>query len=110
MNPQIAAEARTALRRHVLEPLVPRCVDREYGGFLVDFDERWRPAGPHDKTLEHASRTTLAFALVDRAIPGEGCDQLVRHGCAFLQGAMWDATHGGFFARVDRAAGLAGRG
>jgi sulfoquinovose isomerase len=103
MNPQIAAEARSALRRHVVEPLVPRCVDREYGGFLVDFDERWRPAGPHDKTLEHASRMTLAFALVERAIPGEGCDQLVRHGCAFLQGVMWDATHGGFFAQVDRS-------
>jgi mannose/cellobiose epimerase-like protein (N-acyl-D-glucosamine 2-epimerase family) len=103
MNPQIAAEARSALRRHVVEPLVPRCVDREYGGFLVDFDERWQPAGPHDKTLEHASRTTLAFALVDRAIPGEGCDRLVRHGCAFLQEVMWDAAHGGFFVKVDRS-------
>jgi mannose/cellobiose epimerase-like protein (N-acyl-D-glucosamine 2-epimerase family) len=103
MNPQIAAEARSALRRHVVEPLAPRCVDREYGGFLVDFDERWQPAGPHDKTLEHASRTTLAFALVDRAMPGEGCDRLVRHGCTFLQEVMWDATHGGFFVKVDRS-------
>ncbi len=48
------------------------------------------------------SRTTIAFALVDRAMPGEGCDRLVRHGCAFLQGALWDAAHGGFFAQVDR--------
>jgi mannose/cellobiose epimerase-like protein (N-acyl-D-glucosamine 2-epimerase family) len=102
MNPAISEQARAALRSHVVEPLVSRCVDREYGGFLVDFDERWQPAGPHDKTLEHAARTTLAFALVDRAMPGEGCDALVRHGCAFLQGAMWDAVHGGFFARVDR--------
>ena len=28
----IAREARDALRRHDLEPLVPRCIDREYGG------------------------------------------------------------------------------
>jgi len=102
MNPAISDQARAALWRHVVEPLVSRCVDREYGGFLVDFDERWRPAGPHDKTLEHAARTTLAFALLNRAMPGEGCDALVRHGCAFLQGVMWDAVHGGFFARVDR--------
>ena len=87
----------------MLQTLLPRCVDREYGGFVVDFDERWRPAGPHNKTLEHATRTTTAFALLDRAFPGEGCDQLVRHGCAFLQGAMWDAEHGGFFAQVDRS-------
>lgn len=92
-----------ALRKHVLEPFVPRCIDREYGGFLVDFDEHWRPVGPHDKTLEHASRTTVAFALLDQALPGEGYDQFVRHGCAFLQSALWDADHGGFFARVERS-------
>jgi len=96
-------QAREALRRHVIEPLLPRCVDREYGGFLVDFDERWRAVGPHHKTLEHASRTTLAFALLDRVFPGEGCDRLARHGCAFLREVMWDAVHGGFFAQVDRS-------
>jgi len=99
----IAGEALAALRRHVLQPMVPRCVDREYGGFLVDFDERWRPAGPHDKTLEHAARTTIAFALIERALPGEGCDRLARHGCEFLRDAMWDRVHGGFFAEVDRS-------
>jgi mannobiose 2-epimerase len=103
MSPDIAEQARDALRRHVVEPLVPRCIDQEYGGFLVDFDERWQPAGPHDKTLEHTGRTTGAFALVERAMPGLGCAQLVRQGCAFLQGVLWDAAHGGFFARVDRA-------
>jgi mannose/cellobiose epimerase-like protein (N-acyl-D-glucosamine 2-epimerase family) len=98
----IAEQARAALRRHVLETLVPRCVDREHGGFLVDFDERWRPTGPHDKTLEHAARMTMTFALLDRTLPEEGYDRLVRYGCAFLQEVMWDATHGGFFVRVDR--------
>lgn len=102
MNSGIAEQARAALRRHVLEPLVSRCVDRDYGGFLVDFDERWRPVGPHNKTLEHASRTTIALALLDQAMPGEGCDALVRDGCAFLQGAFWDTAYGGFFAEVDR--------
>jgi cellobiose epimerase len=98
----IADEAREALRRHVLEPLLPRCADREYGGFLVDFDDRWRPVGPHDKSLEHAARTTIAFAILERAFPGEGCEEMVRRGCAFLQEAMWDREYGGFYARVDR--------
>ena len=102
MNREIADQARAALRRHVVEPLLSRCVDAEYGGFLVDFDERWRPVGPHHKTLEHASRSTLAFALAERAMPGAGCAQLARHGCAFLREALWDAANGGFFARVDR--------
>jgi mannose/cellobiose epimerase-like protein (N-acyl-D-glucosamine 2-epimerase family) len=103
LNPEIAEQARSALRRHVLEPWVSRCMDREYGGFLVDFDERWNPAGPHDKTLEHASRSTMALALLDQALPGEGCDVLARHGCAFLQSAFWDSTRGGFFTQVDRS-------
>jgi mannose/cellobiose epimerase-like protein (N-acyl-D-glucosamine 2-epimerase family) len=99
----IAEQARDALRRHVLKPLAPRCIDQEYGGFLVDFDEQWRLAGPQDKSLEHATRTTIAFALIDQAMPGEGYEQFVRHGCAFLREAMWDEAHGGFFARVDRS-------
>src|SRR5262245_9254454 len=99
----IADDARDALRRHVLEPLLPRCADRQYGGFLVDFDDRWNPVGPHDKSLEHAARTTIAFALLDRAMPGQGCGDMVRRGCAFLREAMWDPEHGGFYARVDRS-------
>jgi len=102
MSLPIAEQARIALRRHVTDPLVARCIDHEFGGFLVDFDEQWRPAGPHEKTLEHAARTTAAFGLMHRACPGEGYDALVRHGCAFLQGAFWDSTHGGLFAKVDR--------
>jgi hypothetical protein len=91
------------LRRHVLEPLLARCVDKEHRGFLVDFDDRWQSVGPHDESLEHATRTTIAFALLNRTMPGEGCERLARHGCAFLQEAMWDGRYGGFFARVDRS-------
>jgi mannose/cellobiose epimerase-like protein (N-acyl-D-glucosamine 2-epimerase family) len=104
-NPVLAEEAKDALRRHVIEPLLERCADEEYGGFLVDFDERWRPAGPHNKTLEHASRTTLSFALIERAMPGLGCARLVRHGCEFLRSAFWDVAHSGFFAQVERSGG-----
>jgi mannose/cellobiose epimerase-like protein (N-acyl-D-glucosamine 2-epimerase family) len=102
-DPQIGEQARDALRRHVLGPLLPRCIDREHGGFLVDFDERWRPAGRQDKSLEHAARTTIVMAQLAEAMPGQGYDDLLCHGCAFLGEAMWDDTHGGFYARVDRS-------
>jgi len=96
-------EARDALRRHVIEPLVPRCIDQGYGGFVVDFDDKWNAAGPQDKSLEHSARTTRAFALLDEAYPGSGYDRLVCHGCTFLREAMWDHANGGFYARVDRS-------
>jgi mannose/cellobiose epimerase-like protein (N-acyl-D-glucosamine 2-epimerase family) len=99
----IPEQAGKALRRHVLEPLLAHCVDKEHGGFLADFDDRWQSIGSHEKTLEHAARTTGALALLDQAMPGEGCDRLARHGCAFLQEVMWDGKYGGFFARVDRS-------
>jgi mannose/cellobiose epimerase-like protein (N-acyl-D-glucosamine 2-epimerase family) len=99
----IAEQADAALRRHVLEPLLAHATDDEYGGFLSDFDDRWRPAGPHHKSLEHAARTTIAFAQLDSLMPDSGCDRVARHGCAFLQGVMWDSEHGGFFASVDRS-------
>jgi mannose/cellobiose epimerase-like protein (N-acyl-D-glucosamine 2-epimerase family) len=99
----LAEEAREALERHVIAAFVPRCIDKEYGGFLVDFDGRWRAMGPHEKSLEHAARTTTAFAELAAAMPGQGFEQLARHGCAFLREAMWDAREGGFYARVERS-------
>jgi mannose/cellobiose epimerase-like protein (N-acyl-D-glucosamine 2-epimerase family) len=102
-RPPIAAEAPRALRRHVLDPLLRHGIDTAHGGFLVDLDDLWQPAGPQDKSLEHAARTTIVFALLAGAFPGEGLDRLVHHGCDFLRQAMWDDVHGGFYARVDRA-------
>lgn len=90
------------LRRHVLEPLIDRCVDDEYGGFLTEFDGRWRLVGAQTKSLEHAARSTTAFALLDRALPGEGCDEIARRGARFLQQVMWEPEFGGFYAQVTR--------
>jgi hypothetical protein len=78
----------------VLAPLASRCLDEEYGGFLVDFDDRWRPLRAQDKSLEHAARTTIAFAKVDHAMPCQRYARYVRHDCEFLQQAMWDSEHG----------------
>ena len=99
----LSVEASKALRKHVLEPLVPRIVDQDFGGFLVDFDTQWRLVGTQAKSLEHAARTTMAFGLIDHALPGQGYERFLLHGCDFLQNAMYDREHGGFFARVDRS-------
>lgn len=91
------------LARHVIAPIASRLADAEHGGFLTDFDARWRAHGAQEKSLEHAARTTIVFALLARTMPDAGYERLARHGCDFLRNAMWDATHGGFYARVDRA-------
>ena len=46
----------------ILKVWFPRTIDTEYGGFLSDFDYRWRPRGPQDKMLEYQARQTIAAA------------------------------------------------
>jgi len=41
----------------------PRTIDREHGGFLCDFDYRWKPCGPQPKMLEYQARQTIAAAM-----------------------------------------------
>ena len=94
----------TAFRRHVVDAWFPRCLDEEHGGFLCDFDRAWNECGPHEKLLEFQARQTWTASLGLLAAPGEErLERAVRHGLAYLDGAMRDREHGGFFHRLDRA-------
>jgi mannose/cellobiose epimerase-like protein (N-acyl-D-glucosamine 2-epimerase family) len=95
------AEVSAVLDRCV-QPVVERLVDERHGGFLVDLDHRLRPTGPHRKTIEHVSRTTLALGRLHAARPDGGYGPLLRHGCRYLIDVMWDHEHGGFYAAVER--------
>jgi len=99
-----AEEFETVLRRHVLDPWFPRSLDRQYGGFLCDFDRSWKHCGPHEKLLEFQARQTLAAAEASRAYPS---DQRLRdatlHGFRYLREVMWDGDSGGWFHLMDRA-------
>jgi mannobiose 2-epimerase len=97
-------EFRGVLKRHVIDPWFPRCVDREYGGFLCDFDRRWRSCGPHEKLLEFQARHTLLAADAARHLPDDrGLHDAAMHGFRFLRDVLWDTEHGGWFHSVDRA-------
>jgi mannobiose 2-epimerase len=51
----LAAEVKGALRAD-LAAWYPRAVDREAGGFLSEFDYRWRPTGEQDKMIVTQAR------------------------------------------------------
>src|SRR2546425_5055006 len=98
----LADELETALRE-LLEAWYPRCVDQEHGGFLCDFDHRWRPSGDQLKMLEFQARTTRAAARV-AAVPGfEFYREMATHGWEYLRDVMWDRESGGWFRMLDRA-------
>jgi mannobiose 2-epimerase len=93
-----------ALIRHVAKPWFPRCVDRADGGFLCDFDRRWRPIGPQHRLLEFQARQTRTAARMGTALPADASwAAIVRHGVRYLDEVMRDREHGGFFGLVDRS-------
>ena len=47
-----------AIKGGLLEIWFPRCLDRENGGFLCDFDSQWHPAGKQPKSIVFQGRMT----------------------------------------------------
>lgn len=92
-----------ALRTGLLEAWFPRCVDREHGGFLCDFDAAWKPAGKQPKSVVFQGRMTWVASKAAARYPQdsryrEAADQ----GFRFLHDVQWDAQHGGWFWSLDR--------
>lgn len=99
---ELARELEAILFCHALDAHWPATADREYGGYLTDLDQRWRPCGEQSKSLEFQARQTWAYARAAQLYPGRGYDGAAQHGFEFLRRAMWDDDHGGFFTLVDR--------
>lgn len=90
------------LQRHVKDAWFDRTIDPA-GGFLCDFDRRWRSNGPHDRMLEFQARQTRTAARIGLAYPSEPrWPAIARHGLSYLRDVMRDATDGGWYWRVDR--------
>jgi cellobiose epimerase len=98
----LGQEVEDALQE-IVRAWFPRTLDEQYGGFLCDFNHRWRPAGPQLKMLEYQARMTR-FAARVAAQPGfESCRHAAAHGFRYLKDAMWDRESGGWFRMLDRA-------
>jgi mannobiose 2-epimerase len=92
------------LGTHVIRPWFPRCVDQLDGGFLADFDYRWRPSGSQHRMLEFQARQTRTAARLGVALPGDSSwTGVVNHGLRYLEDAMRDRADGGWFGLVDRS-------
>lgn len=104
MSSETSPSLEDALWRHVLDAWFPRCLDREHGGYLCDFDSRWRPAGPQVKLLEFQARQTRVAALGCRLRRDDpSWQEACLHGFRMLRDVMWDADHGGWYALADCA-------
>lgn len=91
------------LTRNVIDPWYPVCVDRQAGGFLCDFDSRWRPRGAQRRMLEFQARQTRTAARFGQAFPERvEFREIALHGLRYLREVMHDGVDGGWFWMVDR--------
>ncbi len=84
----------------------PRGVDREFGGYLVDFDAEGRFKGQAPKMIVTQARMLwLSSRLIRDGRGGPPMREAARQGYRFLMDHLWDASHGGFYWEVDRSGG-----
>ncbi|MBC7921357.1 MAG: AGE family epimerase/isomerase [Ferruginibacter sp.] len=100
----LAGEIEQSFTRQLLDRFFPRVIDQPLGGFRTSFSRDWQPTGPQDKMIVSQARHTWLPAKTRQLYPNRPhLAAAARHGFAFLGGAMWDRTHGGFRTWVTRA-------
>jgi mannobiose 2-epimerase len=102
MNEPLRNELEGELRR-LAAVWFPRTIDEKYGGFLCDFDFRWRLSGPQCKMLEYQARQTLAAARAAAHYPDSSVlRDAALHGYRYLKERMWDPLLGGWYRMLDQ--------
>jgi mannose/cellobiose epimerase-like protein (N-acyl-D-glucosamine 2-epimerase family) len=81
----------------------PRCIDDRHGGFLCDFDHRWRAKGTQKKMLEFQARMTILACNAAILYPQDAeLRRFARCGFEYLQNVMWDRDYGGWYRMLTR--------
>jgi cellobiose epimerase len=100
---QLADQIEAELRAEI-DAWYPRTLDREFGGFLSDFDYAWRPTADQNKMIVTQARHLWTLSRIAGRYPERPeYAEFARHGFEFLRDRMWDPQHGGFFWMVTRA-------
>ena len=79
-----------------------KSLDRENGGYIINFDEQGQRKRPGTKMIVTQARTLWLFSRMARAgYRREEYLDAAEIGYRFLTEKMWDQTHGGFYWEVD---------
>ncbi len=97
---QIVREYRTLVQDQILKYWKQVAPDRQYGGFITDFDRRWNVRST-DKGAWGQGRLIYSFSETHEHFPEEGWLDLARLGKDFALQHMY-AGNGRFYYLVDR--------
>ena len=90
------------LRQRLIPFWAERLVEPQYGGFQTNYDREGRRTEVSDKTLLAQGRSLFTIAhTVRMGHPWPGWEEALAQGIAFLQGALRDREHDGYFWIVD---------
>jgi mannobiose 2-epimerase len=96
-----------ALEENIVRFWYPRCLDRNNGGYIINFGPRGEPKSEDTKMIVTQARMLWLFARLARGGyqgPGWGRKELLEAaewGYRFLKEKMWDHENGGFYWEVD---------
>lgn len=99
----IADEMELVLTTGMMDYWYPRCVDKEFGGYLSNFDKDWNQMESQPKFIVTQARHTWASAQMALMYPENPLYmQVSEHGYKFLRDFMWDKEYGGYYTTTNR--------
>src|SRR5262249_10405072 len=84
------------IRDNILACWLTRSLDREHGGYTINFGPLGEPKSPGTKMIVTQARMVWLFSRLARAgYCGTECMDAAELGYRFLRQKMWDEKHGG---------------
>jgi mannobiose 2-epimerase len=101
---ELAAKLDRLVREELTTRWYPAALERARGGFHENFARDWTPTPDDGAFVVYQARLTWTAAAFAEYAPEhhETFAAYARHGVAFLDGALRDREHGGFFWRIGR--------
>lgn len=95
------------MRSHLENGIIPfwmeRALDKEFGGYMTNFNEKGESLEMPEKYLNTQARLLWWFSRLLRAYPErKEFRKMADAGADFIISRFWDAKHGGWFWKVKR--------
>jgi mannobiose 2-epimerase len=96
-------ELEKTLHQNIAAFWLPRSIDTNNGGYIINFGPNGEPKGEGTKAIVTQSRQVWLFSRMARGGHGDRKKLLeaAEHGYRFLREKMWDPKNGGFYWEVD---------
>jgi mannobiose 2-epimerase len=105
----IANEMEAVLTKGMMDIWYPLCIDKEYGGYLSNFDKAWKQRETQPKFIVTQARHIWATAQMAKMYPENKLyREFSEHGYKFLRDVMWDKEYGGYFTMTNREGKVSG--